>query len=842
MIGTIRPASTESYRTRRARSTSSAKALVAIAVALALASLRLAAAPAAGAAPLSQVLVVQAIPEAEIGVERLAGLTWSPHDQALLAVDAGPGQADAVLVDPTGGALGAPLPLPASGSPATLAYDPAGRRLTLLDGNRLLSVPVARAGGPANPGPSDLATLGLRVPRAATFDPTSGTWLVLDDGGQTLRAVDLPRGAARTVSLEAPRPARFGAVAFNPLDGLVYLAGADDERLYAYTGGGQLRAVLDLAAVGLTDLRAMTFAPSADTTDDPAISSLYLADAGDAGTGTGQIVETALGPTGAVAPAPLAASSASLVATRDLSRLDPPSPDPSGITYIPGRDRLLVSDGEVEEMSIFEGANLFQLTRSGTLSTTGDTTTFSNEPTGLGFDPATGRLFVSDDDADEIYVILPGADGRYGTGDDGRSSFDTRTFGNSDAEGVTFDTSTGAVFIVDGVNREVFRRAPNGTVTQFDLGQYGAGDPEGIEYDAAAGTLLVVDQSPSLVYELTTSGNLVNTIDITAANAVKAAGVAVAPASTGSGTSLYVVDRGEDNDTNPNENDGALHELTYRASTANQPPTVSAGPDRTVNEGSAASLAGSVSDDGRPVGATVTSAWSKVSGPGTVTFASPASPATTATFSANGAYVLRLTANDTQLTGADETRVTVGTAFSVIDRPVGASSDDAEENTATGAVNVSSLDLELVRDSSRTQVVGLRFTGVNLPRGATIREAWLQFTVDEATPTPTPAAPLTVRGEAEDDPTTFAATAANISSRRRTLATVAWSPAGWEPVGVAGPNQRTPSLAAVVQEAVDRGGWQSGNALSFIVTGDGTRVATAFDEGTPPLLHVGYTK
>ncbi|MDQ3145405.1 MAG: hypothetical protein M3R01_00435 [Actinomycetota bacterium] len=613
-------------------------------------------APPAGAASPAQVLVVNAIPEAEIGVKALAGLTWSVHDQALLALDAGPGQDGAVLVDPTGGALGAPLPLPASGSPATLAYDAAVRRLTLLDGNRLLSVPVARSGGPVSPRPKDLASLGLRAPRAATFDPTSGRWLVLDDGGKTLRAVELLSGAARTLTLEVPRPTRFRAVAFNPLDGLVYLAGADDERLYAYTVGGELRAVLDLASAGLGDLRAMTFAPSADTTDDPAISSLYLADAGSS-TSSGQIVEVALGPT-AVAPEPQAASSASLVATRDLSRLDPPSPDPSGITYLPGRDRLLVSDAEVEEMPIFEGVNLFQLTRAGALSATGDSTTFSDEPTGLGFDPATGRLFVSDDDADEIYVILPGGDGRYGTGDDQRSSFDTRAFGNSDAEGVAFDTSTGAVFIVDGVGREVFRRAPNGTVTQFDLARYGAGDPEGIDYDAAAGTLLVVDHTSSLVYELTTAGALVNTIDISAANAIKAAGVTVAPASNGSGTSLYVVDRGLDNDPHPDENDGALHELTYRSpAPVNQAPTVSAGPDRTVNKGSAANLAGSVSDDGRPVGATVTSAWSKVSGPGAVTFANPASPATTATFSAPGTYVLRLTANDTQLTGTDETRV-----------------------------------------------------------------------------------------------------------------------------------------------------------------------------------------
>ncbi|MCI0432582.1 MAG: hypothetical protein L0271_02875, partial [Gemmatimonadetes bacterium] len=79
----------------------------------------------------------------------------------------------------------------------------------------------------------------------------------------------------------------------------------------------------------------------------------------------------------------------------------------------------------------------------------------------------------------------------------------------------------------------------------------------------------------------------------------------------------------------------------------NQPPVLSAGPDAVViNASAAAPLNGSVSDDGRPAGQPLTIAWSKVEGPGTVTFANPASPATTATFSQPGTYVLRLDARD----------------------------------------------------------------------------------------------------------------------------------------------------------------------------------------------------
>src|SRR3954465_13680065 len=38
-----------------------------------------------------------------------------------------------------------------------------------------------------------------------------------------------------------------------------------------------------------------------------------------------------------------------LVQTIRTSAFSPPSPDPSGIVYMPGRDRLLISDSEVDE-------------------------------------------------------------------------------------------------------------------------------------------------------------------------------------------------------------------------------------------------------------------------------------------------------------------------------------------------------------------------------------------------------------------------------------------------------------------------------------------------------------
>lgn len=91
---------------------------------------------------------------------------------------------------------------------------------------------------------------------------------------------------------------------------------------------------------------------------------------------------------------------------------------------------------------------------------------------------------------------------------------------------------------------------------------------------------------------------------------------------------------------------------------SNAAPVVQAGPDRDIVLPAVAQLAGAVGDDGLPQGE-LSQHWSLVSGPGPVLFADPAVPATTASFTTAGGYVLRLAASDGQDTASDELTVTV---------------------------------------------------------------------------------------------------------------------------------------------------------------------------------------
>ncbi len=176
--------------------------------------------------------------------------------------------------------------------------------------------------------------------------------------------------------------------------------------------------------------------------------------------------------------------------------------------------------------------------------------------------------------------------------------------------------------------------------------------------------------------------------------------------------------------------------------------------------------------------------------------------------------------------------------IAMLDVRVAASSDDAEQRPS-GSVTLTSSDLELTEDKSNQQIVGMRFNGLNIPPNASIRNAYLQFQADE---TGSDSTSLTIRGQAIDNAPTFTSANGNVSSRATTSASVAWSPAAWNTKGEAGPVQRTPNIALVIQEIVNRPGWSDGNSLAIIVSGTGKRTAESYN-GAPsaaPLLHLEF--
>ncbi len=98
--------------------------------------------------------------------------------------------------------------------------------------------------------------------------------------------------------------------------------------------------------------------------------------------------------------------------------------------------------------------------------------------------------------------------------------------------------------------------------------------------------------------------------------------------------------------------------LVLLSTVINDPPTVDAGTGILGTIGNPITLAGAASDDGNPFGSLVTT-WSKVVGPGTVSFGDANALDSTATFSVVGLYTLQLHATDGELARTDLVQVSI---------------------------------------------------------------------------------------------------------------------------------------------------------------------------------------
>ena len=146
--------------------------------------------------------------------------------------------------------------------------------------------------------------------------------------------------------------------------------------------------------------------------------------------------------------------------------------------------------------------------------------------------------------------------------------------------------------------------------------------------------------------------------------------------------------------------------ITVTNNQPNQAPVVNAGQDATVTLPAAASLNGSVTDDGLPSNQ-LTIMWSKQTGPGSVIFANAQSAQTTATFSEIGVYTLRLSASDGELTTSDEVLISVAAPtanFSLMAAPTSVTT--VQNTTATYMINVIS------SDPNFRNLIGLSVSGV----------------------------------------------------------------------------------------------------------------------------------
>ncbi len=209
----------------------------------------------------------------------------------------------------------------------------------------------------------------------------------------------------------------------------------------------------------------------------------------------------------------------------------------------------------------------------------------------------------------------------------------------------------------------------------------------------------------------------------------------------------------------------------------------------------------------------------------------------TVTYYTVGTYDVLLTATNTY--GNDtETKtgfIIVNSSSIVVE--IANDNDDVEERESNGSLYFNSSDIEMCYDGNRGhQHVGLRFQDVDIPQGATVTNAYIEFRADESN---SQDITLTIAGDDDDDSPDWSGNY-NVSNRVQTTAKTTWNPEAW----TADTTYNSDGISAIIEEIVSRTGWVSGNSLSLIIYNNGTdtdkRVADSYDGNWPAKLYIDY--
>ncbi|HZM25661.1 MAG TPA: hypothetical protein VFC02_28180, partial [Anaerolineales bacterium] len=566
--------------------------------------------------------VVRSLATSEYGAYAPKGLAFSPVANTFFVLD---GSGNVTLVTMNEDNAGTIPVSETQTDPLNSAFDNKSESLFVLDHGKseLVKIKADNKGLPSTSSSPDrfpIHAFGIKDPQGITFDQDSGRLFVLDAGDSEIVSITphaslgfdateaIKSNKVQKISLKNLGLGLLKGLAYNPGNGHLYASEPAQKKLYELTQDGHLVSTFDLASLGVNNPSAMTFAPSVDNTDDPSIYDLFLLDIGQAGqakkglfsfTSTrkqttaseSQIVEFSLLAPMSLPPGTtlLPATLVNLIAT---STWNPPSPDPSGVDYWPARQNLLIDDSEVEEMSIYQGKNVFESTTSGTLVSTCDTTPptgFTNEPTGMAINPNNNHFFISDDTGsnDKVFEGSLGSSGNSCTLTSVALHNVATLYGATDAEDVAYGNNT--LFIADGVNGEVYRiplglngvlgGGDDGAMTHFDTAALGFTDMEGLGYNADSDTVFIISAAGTDKYlgETTPSGTLLRAYDLSlmGSGGNKRSDVTYAPSSNPNDPpdhkNIYIVSRNVDNNNNPNENDGQIWEISISGSGTSTP-------------------------------------------------------------------------------------------------------------------------------------------------------------------------------------------------------------------------------------------------------------------------------
>ncbi|MGB3725576.1 MAG: PilC/PilY family type IV pilus protein [Glaciecola sp.] len=140
--------------------------------------------------------------------------------------------------------------------------------------------------------------------------------------------------------------------------------------------------------------------------------------------------------------------------------------------------------------------------------------------------------------------------------------------------------------------------------------------------------------------------------------------------------------------------------------------------------------------------------------------------------------------------------------------------DQQDENAEENGYGYQATGSELTFHADSNDYIGVRFKNINLPQGATILNAYLEFTAYQNGTSS--GAKMTIRGVDRDDSNDFSPYSRYLLRNiAKTSASVSWSNIPqWYRNGV----YQSPPITNVVQEIIDRTGWRRNNEMIMVMS------------------------
>ncbi|NUQ61803.1 MAG: tandem-95 repeat protein [Pirellulales bacterium] len=247
------------------------------------------------------------------------------------------------------------------------------------------------------------------------------------------------------------------------------------------------------------------------------------------------------------------------------------STDPASVVYHPPSGHLFIADSEIDELKVFTGKNVFEVSLTGN-QVFAEYATGNKEPTGITYSTFDGYFYVTNDDAKSVTRYNAALNSPLAT---------VKTIDADpallDPEGITSDPA-GNLYVANGAGALSERGVAvfNSNLEflyRFTVADR-VGDPEGIAYNPVDQHLYLVSTPGKSIYEYTLDGTYVEQYYIGGFSPVPKSpqGLSFGPTSdpddSPNAMAIYIADGGIDN-----EADGGIYEAVFPDAN-NQPPTL----------------------------------------------------------------------------------------------------------------------------------------------------------------------------------------------------------------------------------------------------------------------------